>query len=168
MFSYIFHELFHEIHELIHKFHLQYSYSSWNNKVLLLGQIERQALKAPSKPACRFFLFFSPPSFFPPVLRALFFRALFPPSFFFYLGTFFRIFHFKSTINTNFLRIFLYALLPPSFFFISERPLFSKNFWGRIFFCALFPPSFFFILACLSIWPTFQPHFFFTPFFLLK
>ena len=130
MFSYIFHELFHEIHELIHKFHLQYSYSSWNNKVLLLGQIERQALKAPSKPAYRFLNFFiARPLFFPDFGGAFFHSPLF-----FSLCKFLEFFflwrtHLKKKIqapsfsggkkSSDYTGFFLCALFPPSFIFFS-------------------------------------------------
>ena len=133
MFSYIFHELFHEIHELIHKFHLQYSYSSWNNKVLLLGQIERQALKAPSKPAYRFLIFFiARPLFFPDFGGAFFSQ----PSFFFLFVNFWSSFFSGGRIKKK----------------KYKRPLFQgeKRSIIQIFFlCALFPPSFIFFSPVL-------------------
>lgn len=138
MFSYIFHELFHKIHELIHKFHLQYSYNSWNNKVLLLGQIERQALKAPSKPAYRFLFFFiARPLFFPDFGGAFFHSPLF-----FSLCKFLELFFlWRTHLKKKY-----------------KRPLFhgeKRVAIIQVFFVRPLSALFYFFLARLSIWPSF-------------
>ena len=98
--------------------------------------------RPPNAPAVFFLL--SAPSFFFLFGGCFFCGALFPPSFFFFLRHFFRIFCLKTTIFSKFLPIFDVALFSPSFFFFLKAPSFLKKFFEGDFFSPSFRPPFFF------------------------